>query len=954
MMHRDGSNSGTAGSDQGSRDQALLALVAELVKELRQQSKRPVDVSLSSRLEQDLGIDSLGRTELMLRIERAFRVRLPIEVVSEAETVGDILKAIERVPALPGFVAPTPQLAARLPLVEAPIEARTLVDVLEWHVARHPDRLHLTLLQDENTVLGMLTYAELADRARKVAAGLAAADILPQDRVALMLPTGLDFFIAFFGVLYVGAIPVPIYPPMQLAKIEEFMRRQAGILRNAGARILVTLPEGLRFASLLRRQVPSIERVESVESLSAAPADIQLPVAHDSAATALIQYTSGSTGDPKGVVLSHGNLLANIRAIGETVEATSAEVFVSWLPLYHDMGLIGAWLGSLYFAASFYVMSPVSFLARPASWLWAMHRYRATISAAPNFAFERCATRIDDAQLSGLDLSALKMLANGAEPVSVSTLRRFTERFRHYGFRPEAMAPVYGLAENAVAVTLPPLGRMPIIDRVNRESLSHGKATPAIEADEHAIEFAACGQPLPDTEIRIVDDWGREAGDRTEGRLEFRSPSATSGYFSNEAKTQTLFRDSWLDTGDRAYIANADLFVTGRTKDIIIRAGQHIYPHELEEALGEIAGIQRGGVAVFGIPDTVSGTERMIVVAETREADPAMREELRATAQKSAAEIVGAPAEDIVLVAPGTVPKTSSGKLRRAAAKELYAAGLLGAPQPALRLQLLRLWLAGVWPQLSRLRRIIGDRLYAGWWWTVLGTCFAVGWPAVMLLPSRQGRWKALHWLSRVALFAMGVPLAVTSLARIPRDRAIVMFNHASYLDGLIVAAVFPSAPTFVAKQELAGQFFAGNVLRRLGALFVERYDLSGSLADTAAATKVAREGRLLVIFPEGTFTRRPGLLEFHLAPFKIACDANLPVIPGVIRGTRSMLRSDQWFPRRGAATVDIAEPIIPSGSDFASVLALRDKVRASILARCGEPDLRELVKPPAEKAPSA
>ena len=215
-----------------------------------------------------------------------------------------------------------------------------------------------------------------------------------------MLPTGLDFFIAFFGVLYAGAVPVPIYPPMQLAKIEEFMRRQAGILRNAGARILVTLPEGLRFASLLRRQVPSIERVESVQSLSAAPADIQLPVAHDSAATALIQYTSGSTGDPKGVVLSHGNLLANIRAIGEAVEATSAEVFVSWLPLYHDMGLIGAWLGSLYFAASFYVMSPVSFLARPASWLWAMHRYRATISAAPNFAFEMCATRIDDAELA--------------------------------------------------------------------------------------------------------------------------------------------------------------------------------------------------------------------------------------------------------------------------------------------------------------------------------------------------------------------------------------------------------------------------------------------------------------------------------------------------------------------------------------------------------------------------
>jgi 1-acyl-sn-glycerol-3-phosphate acyltransferase len=711
----------------------------------------------------------------------------------------------------------------------------------------------------------------------------------------------------------------------------------------------VTVPEGLRFASLLRRHVPSIEAVESVKGLSARHADIPLPMLHDSAATALIQYTSGSTGDPKGVVLSHANLLANIRALGEAIEATSAEVFVSWLPLYHDMGLIGAWLGSLYFAASLYVMSPVSFLARPASWLWAMHRFRATISAAPNFAFEMCASKIDDADLKGLDLSTLRMVANGAEPVSVSTLRRFTERFKPFGFRPEAMAPVYGLAENAVAVTMPPLGRLPIIDRVSREALSRrDKAEPARPEDQNAIEFVACGQPLPNTEIRIVDEWGREVGDRTEGRLEFRGPSATSGYFRNEAKTRALFHDSWLDTGDRAYIANADLFVTGRTKDIIIRAGQHIYPHEVEEALGGIAGLRGGGIAVFGLLDAASGTERMIVVAETDEASPAIRQQLSASAQKAVTEIVGAPAEDIVLVAPGTVPKTSSGKIRRAAAKELYTGGLLGAAQPAPRRQLLRFWLAGIGPQLSRLYRTIKDRLYAAWWWTVVAVSLGIGWTAVMLLPRLEWRWGVVRWLSRAALAAMGVPVSESGVDRIPPDRAIVMFNHASYFDAVILAAVLPHAPTYLAKRELAGQFFAGNLLRRLGALFLERYDISGGLADTEAATEAAREGRLLVIFPEGTFTRRPGLLGFHIAPFKIACDANLPVFPGVIRGTRSMLRSDQWFPRWSPLSVEVAEPIKPAGSDFASVLKLRQEVRASILASCGEPDLGELVKPPA------
>jgi acyl-CoA synthetase (AMP-forming)/AMP-acid ligase II len=287
-----------------------------------------------------------------------------------------------------------------------------------------------------------MTYGELSKAARAVAAGLIARDIVPGDRVALMLPTGTDFFTAFFGILYTGAVPVPIYPPMQLSQIEDYLRRQAGILRNAEARILVTVPEALRLGGLLRGLVPSLSAIECVSNLMTAPGQTPLPTLGDPAATGLIQYTSGSTGDPKGVVLSHANLLANIRAIIKAIDATSAEVMLSWLPLYHDMGLIGAWLAPLYVGAPCYIMSPLSFLARPQSWLWASHRYRATVSAAPNFAFELCLKQIDDADLAGLDLSSLRFVANGAEPVSILTLRRFTERFGRYGFRPGAMAPV--------------------------------------------------------------------------------------------------------------------------------------------------------------------------------------------------------------------------------------------------------------------------------------------------------------------------------------------------------------------------------------------------------------------------------------------------------------------------------------------------------------------------------
>jgi len=932
---------------QDSYKQRFVTLVCELVRELHGQSARAFDVSLSSRLDRDLGIDSLGRTELMLRIERVFRIRLPAGIMGEAETVGDILAALERSPpSAEGGVAAEPPPSSQ-PAVAAAMGAKTMVEALEWHVAHHPDRRHLTVLQDETTTLATMTYGELATAARAVAAGLIARDIGPGDRVALMLPTGTDFFTAFFGILYTGAIPVPIYPPMQLSQLEEYLRRQAGILCNAEARMLVTVPEALRLAGLLRGLVPSLSAIASVGELRQVAAPIALPIVKDPSATALIQYTSGSTGDPKGVVLSHANLLANITAIITAVEATSAEVMMSWLPLYHDMGLIGAWLAPLYVGAPCYIMSPLSFLARPQTWLWACHRYRATISAAPNFAFEMCLKEIGDADLVGLDLTSLRLVANGAEPVSIHTLRRFIERFGRYGFRPGAMAPVYGLAECAVALALPPPGRAPLIDRVKRDGLSrHGIAEPAAPDDPNAIEIVACGRPVPGHEIRIVDDAGRELEERREGRLEFSGPSATSGYFRNEAKTRQLIRDGWLDSGDRAYMAGGDVFITGRIKDIIIRAGQHIYPHEIEEAVSDIAGLIKGGVAAFGIADPGSGTERVVVVAETMQADATGQERLKARARALVTDIVGSPPDDIVLVQPGTVPKTSSGKIRRAAAKEHYLARQFDLPRRTLRWQITRLWLAGLSGRLLRFRRTAFEYLYATWWWTVLGIAVGAGAAAVFVLPRRSWRWVAVRALARAALHAMAVPLCVKGAERLPTHHAVLVFNHSSYADALVTAAVLPGEPAFLAKSELAHQPFTGALLRRLGALFVDRHDLAGGLADTAAATAFAREGRVLVVFPEGTFTRQAGLLEFFTGAFKIASEARLSVYPGVLRGTRSMLRSDQWFPRHARVEVEILDPLSPSRSDFASIVQLRDRVRQAILSRCGEPDLHELVKP--------
>lgn len=944
-MNRSGQDAATIG--QYAADGDVIAIVTKLVSELHPQRGRYLEVLPSSRIERDLGIDSLSRIELILRLERAFRVRLSARVAGEAETVHDLMRALNRIEAAREGATHAVSTAPILPSVPAASEAQTLLAVLEWHVSRHPSRLHLTVLQDEAAIQETLTFGALSSRARNIALGLIERNIAPGDRVALMLPTSIEFFVAFYGVLYAGAVPVPIYPPMRMSQLEDHLRRQAGILRNAQASLLITLPEASQLAKLIRAQVETLRLVESVANLETPVVTGPLPEFDDPASIALIQYTSGSTGDPKGVVLTHANLLANIRAMGTVMGANSSDVFVSWLPLYHDMGLIGAWLGCLHFAAPLYVMSPLSFLVRPESWLWALHRYRATLSASPNFGFEFCLDKIADRDLEGLDLSALRMVMNGAEPVSAQTLRRFCDRFADHGFSARAMAPVYGLAESSVGLAFPPPGRLPIVDRVDRDRLSiHTSAEPAKPTDTMPLEIVACGQPLPGHELRIVDDAGLELGERREGRIEFRGPSTTCGYFRNEVKTQALIHNGWLDSGDRGYLAEGDIYITGRIKDIIIRAGRHLYPQELEAAVAEIPGMRKGGVAVFGVADRATGTERIVVLAETRESDPAARQALQERTHQVVTDIAGTPPDEVVLAPPRTVPKTSSGKIRRSAAKQLYESGNIGLGQRALWRQVMRLSLASIGPQVRRSARLTGDILYAAWWWLVLAIALALGAVAVAIVPRLSWRWSVLHRLARGMLAAVGVRVTASGLDRIPQDGAVVLFNHSSYVDALILAAVLPGEPAVVAKRELARRIIVGPLLRRLGVPFVERYDVSEGVADAEMLIEVAHQGRVLVFFPEGTFTRRPGLSAFYLGAFKVAAEANLAVFPGVIRGTRSMLRADQWLPRHTSIAVEIGAAAAPSGKDFHALLRLRDTTRAAMLTLCGEPDLGELMKP--------
>lgn len=929
-------------------DEKVLEIVRAMADELHPGRRGRMKVTLSSDLDRDLGFDSLARVELFGRINNTFRVDVDESVLESAETPADLLDAVSD--AGPRRAPGAALSAERTPLAAVdtlPADAGTLVEVLNWHAKEHPERPHVHLLEAGGSQT-VLTYQELQSGASAVAAGLAHQGLRPGGSVAIMLPTSIDYLYCFFGVLLAGGVPVPIYPPARASQIEEHLGRHAGILDNAQAALLITVPRARVVARLLQARVPTLTGVTTVADLTDSretPA-LPQPAAGD---TAFLQYTSGSTGAPKGVVLTHDNLLANIRAMGDALDVGGHDVFVSWLPLYHDMGLIGAWLGSLYYGIPLVLMSPVTFLTGPARWLQAIHDHRGTLTAGPNFGYELCLKRIEQDDVDNLDLSSLRLAFNGAEPVSPGTLREFTRRFQPAGLRAEALTPVYGLAEAAVGVAFPPLGRGWRIDRVQRERfLRTGVAEPAPDDDRSAMEFVGCGEALPGYALRVVDAQGRELPERRQGPLEFAGPSATSGYFRNPEATSRLFDQGWLDTGDLAYLARGEVFITGRVKDTIIRAGRNLYPFELEEAIGRLPGIRTGCVAVVGArhPDTT--TERVVVIAETRETDGDARDALIREINGTAGDVLGEPPDDVVLVPPHGVLKTSSGKIRRSAMRTRYEDGSLGHTVPRPGVQMLRLLLAGwvLWLRRGwgRLRALA----FAAWAHAVFWTLAPVVWLVVFLTPGPEPRWHAARMGARLLLRLTGVAPAVEGLHHLPRDRpCVIVSNHASYLDGLVLMAALPVRMRFIAKAELASQRLAGPFLRRIGTAFVERFAARSSAEDARRASSLLGQGSHLLYFPEGTFTDQPGLRPFHSGAFVAAAERGAPVVPVVIQGTRQALPGESRMPRRHPLCVVVTPPIEAGGDGWQAAMKVRSAAREAILDQLNEPDLASAVLTP-------
>ncbi len=524
-------------------------------------------------------------------------------------------------------------------------------------------------------------WDEIYRSATRVAGGLLRLGVEPGQRVALIYPTGREFFDAFFGILAAGAVPVPLYPPVRLGRLDEYHSRTAAMLRAADARLVLA---DRRVRRLLGRTIAAARPPLGCLALRSLPRGSEPPVQVEPSALALVQFSSGTTVDPKPVALSHRAVLAHVRTLNSFWPddgAAGAEPVtgVSWLPLYHDMGLIGCVFPALERPAVLNLLGPEVFVARPAVWLRALSRYRAAISVAPNFAYGLCVDKIRDDQIEGVDLSAWRIALNGAEPVAPPVLRAFQERFARWGFRPEALTPVYGLSEATLAVTFSALDKPFRSERFDRDLLATaGQA----KNDPAGIELVSVGRALPDTDVELRDNAGRLVSAGRVGRVLVRGPALMDGYLGRPEATARALRDGWLDTGDLGFLHDGELFLTGRAKDVIILHGRNYLPVEIEHAVEAVAGFRRGcAVAVSWLPEGAPGEVLLLFVEHRRDAPAPVIANLPAACASAVLAATSLKPDQILVLEPGTLPRTSSGKLRRQSALKRHLAGELLPPE---------------------------------------------------------------------------------------------------------------------------------------------------------------------------------------------------------------------------------------------------------------------------------
>jgi fatty-acyl-CoA synthase len=530
------------------------------------------------------------------------------------------------------------------------------------------------------------SFAAIERQSARTGGALQALGLRKGDRLAIILPRNDDFVLCFLGALRAGIIPVPVYPPMALGQLQTYLDNTRHIVAKSGARALVTTSRIKRLLGTVQAACPELEQVVAVEGIRDSH-ELLRPEKISLDDVAFLQFTSGSTSRPKGVVLTHENVAANVHCImTHGLRLGRDDVGVSWLPLYHDMGLVGFLLAPLYFQIPVVHIPTLLFLKRPITWFQAIVRHHATTSYAPNFAYGLCVKRLRSGDLTGIDLSSWKIAGCGAEPIRPETLESFAKAFAPCGFRREAFLPSYGMAEASLAVTLGERGKGPTIISVDGPRLwETGQAHHVSDDAESAIRLVSCGLEFPGHLIRIFalsdEDSANPLAERNVGEIRIAGPSVMGGYWQDAERTRDAFAGPFLRTGDLGFLDGGHVYICGRSKDIIIVNGRNYYPQDMEWEVSKVAGVRKGNVVAFGARDP-SGLERdrerVVLAFEVQEPERlAQTSSLVGSVRAAVQDGLGLTVDDVVALPPGALPKTSSGKLQRGLTRELYETGVL-------------------------------------------------------------------------------------------------------------------------------------------------------------------------------------------------------------------------------------------------------------------------------------
>lgn len=530
-------------------------------------------------------------------------------------------------------------------------DIRTLTACLDNRARMAPESPALVCLDPHDTSL--ITNAGFRDAAQALAGRLAATGIGPGDVVLLALETSIDCVAAFFACLHLSAVPCVVDTPSSKAGMPTFIEKISQKAWHVNARLILTRDNHAEVLRLAQLPVCTLEELPDAAPVSRMP---------DPEDAAFLQFTSGTTGRAKAILVSHSNLMTNVTALASAGEWTGHDVMVSWLPLYHDMGLVASLLAGFVAGMPVVLMPSTMFTLNPARWMWAIHTFGGTISFAPNFAYQFVAGRVPAHRTEGLDLSSWRQAFNAAEFVHQVTVEAFAERFAAHGFSRNAFVPAYGMAECTVATAIRRPGDPLRFDTVSRQQLAkNGRAKPMEPGTWDSMTVACVGQAIDGHRILIVDENGQPVADRTQGEVVIMGPSVLGGYFQ-ETTANRAFRHNRLYTGDLGYMDGEHLFITGRIKDLIIRAGANLSPYDIERVASQVEGVRAGATAAVGIRDEAQGTELLVVFFESTLADSSP---VAQAIKQSLVQKMGIVPDHVLPLPPHSIEKTTSGKIRR-------------------------------------------------------------------------------------------------------------------------------------------------------------------------------------------------------------------------------------------------------------------------------------------------